>query len=166
MTSSAPFSVPAPVTTSPFPPTAADCSISAVQPPCSPSCRRRRLADPSQPRPPCLARKLKEPTEVLIPVKVAELVPQPHHDRSLGKGSARDANGLGRDLADRFWTQAHGSPPCWMAVRIRRQYLTFLPAQVQGRWFYLYLILDLFSRKVVGFELHDTDSADHAAHLA
>jgi putative transposase len=43
---------------------------------------------------------------------------------------------------------------------------TFLPAQVQGRWFYLYLILDLFSRKVVGFEVHDTDRADHAAHLA
>jgi transposase InsO family protein len=43
---------------------------------------------------------------------------------------------------------------------------TFLPAQVQGRWFYLYLILDLFSRKVVGFEVHETDSADHAAHLA
>ena len=44
--------------------------------------------------------------------------------------------------------------------------LTFLPTQVQGRWFYLYLILDLFSRKVVGFEVHETDSADHAAHLA
>jgi putative transposase len=37
---------------------------------------------------------------------------------------------------------------------------------VQGRWFYLYLILDLFSRKVVGFAVHETDSADHAAHLA
>jgi hypothetical protein len=30
----------------------------------------------------------------------------------------------------------------------------------------LYLILDLYSRKIVGFEVHDTDSADHAAHLA
>ena len=37
---------------------------------------------------------------------------------------------------------------------------------MQGRWFYLYLILDLYSRKVVGFEVHDTDSAEHAAHLA
>jgi putative transposase len=37
---------------------------------------------------------------------------------------------------------------------------------VQGRWFYLYLILDLYSRKIVGFEVHETDSADHAAHLA
>jgi len=44
--------------------------------------------------------------------------------------------------------------------------MTFLPAQVQGRWFYLYLILDLYSRKIVGFEVHETDSADHAAHLA
>jgi putative transposase len=44
--------------------------------------------------------------------------------------------------------------------------VTFLPAQVLGRWFYLYLILDLYSRKVVGFEVHDTDSAEHAAHLA
>jgi transposase InsO family protein len=44
--------------------------------------------------------------------------------------------------------------------------VTFLPAQIQGRWFYLYLILDLYSRKIVGFEVHDTDSADYAAHLA
>ena len=44
--------------------------------------------------------------------------------------------------------------------------VTFLPASMQGRWFYLYLILDLYSRKIVGFEVHDTDSAEHAAHLA
>jgi putative transposase len=43
--------------------------------------------------------------------------------------------------------------------------VTFLPARVQGRWFYLYLILDLWSRKVVGFEVHETDQAEHAAHL-
>ncbi len=43
--------------------------------------------------------------------------------------------------------------------------LTFLPAQVLGRWFYLYLILDVYSRKIVGFEVHGTDDADHAAHL-
>ena len=44
--------------------------------------------------------------------------------------------------------------------------VTFLPAQIQGRWFYFYLILDLYSRKIVGFEVHDTDSAEHTAHLA
>jgi putative transposase len=44
--------------------------------------------------------------------------------------------------------------------------VTFLPAQIQGRWFYFYLILDLYSRKIVGSEVHDADSAEHAAHLA
>jgi putative transposase len=34
--------------------------------------------------------------------------------------------------------------------------VTVLPAQIQGCWFYLYLILDLYSRKIVGFEVHDT----------
>lgn len=43
--------------------------------------------------------------------------------------------------------------------------MTFLPALVQGQWFYLYLILDLYSRKIVGFEVHATDNAEHAAHL-
>jgi transposase InsO family protein len=43
--------------------------------------------------------------------------------------------------------------------------MTYLPTQVMGRWFHLYLILDLYSRKIVGAEVHDSDSADHAAHL-
>jgi putative transposase len=43
--------------------------------------------------------------------------------------------------------------------------VTFLPTRVRGRWLYLFLILDLYSRKVVGFEVHETDQAGHAAHL-
>jgi len=43
--------------------------------------------------------------------------------------------------------------------------MTYLPANVMGRWFYLYLILDLYSRKIVGFEVHDSDDSDHAVHL-
>ncbi len=43
--------------------------------------------------------------------------------------------------------------------------MTYLPATVAGRWFHLYLILDLYSRKIVGWEVHDRDHADHAAHL-
>jgi putative transposase len=43
--------------------------------------------------------------------------------------------------------------------------MTYLPATVVGRWFHLYLILDLYSRKIVGWEVHDSDDADHAAHL-
>ena len=43
--------------------------------------------------------------------------------------------------------------------------MTYLPASVMGRWFHLYLILDLYSRKIVGAEVHDSDDADHAVHL-
>jgi transposase InsO family protein len=43
--------------------------------------------------------------------------------------------------------------------------MTFLPTTIAGRWFYLYLILDLYSRKIVGWEVHDADASDHAAHL-
>jgi transposase InsO family protein len=43
--------------------------------------------------------------------------------------------------------------------------MTYLPANAMGRWFHLYLILDLYSRKIVGAEVHDSDDADHAVHL-
>ena len=43
--------------------------------------------------------------------------------------------------------------------------MTYLPANVAGRWFHLYLILDLYSRKIVGAEVHDSDNSDHAVHL-
>ena len=43
--------------------------------------------------------------------------------------------------------------------------MTYLPATVIGVWFHLYLILDLFSRKIVGWEVHATDDSVHAAHL-
>jgi hypothetical protein len=41
--------------------------------------------------------------------------------------------------------------------------MTYLPAAVIGHWFYLYLILDVFSRKIVGFEVHERDDSVHAA---
>jgi putative transposase len=43
--------------------------------------------------------------------------------------------------------------------------LTFLASQVLGQWFYLYVILDVYSRKIVGFEVHEMDSSDHAVDL-
>ena len=43
--------------------------------------------------------------------------------------------------------------------------MTYLPAVVMGRWFHLYLILDLYSRKIVGWEVHDSDDSAHAIHL-
>jgi putative transposase len=43
--------------------------------------------------------------------------------------------------------------------------MSFLASTTTGRWFYLYLILDIYSRKIVGFEVHGSDSSDHAVDL-
>ncbi len=59
-------------------------------------------------------------------------------------------------------------PTTHIATAVRQVWcwdMTYLPTQVTGRWFHLYLILDLYSRKIVGWEVHDSDHADHAVHL-
>jgi transposase InsO family protein len=43
--------------------------------------------------------------------------------------------------------------------------MTYLPTDITGRWFYLYLILDIYSRKIVCWEVHETNDAEHAAHV-
>ena len=43
--------------------------------------------------------------------------------------------------------------------------MTFLPTIVTGRWLYLYMILDVYSRKIVGYEVHDSDDSAYAAQL-
>lgn len=43
--------------------------------------------------------------------------------------------------------------------------ITWLPGAVKGFYFYLYLVLDVFSRKVVGWEVHDEESSEHASTL-
>jgi putative transposase len=41
--------------------------------------------------------------------------------------------------------------------------ITYLPTRVRGLFFYLYLFIDLFSRKIVGWEVYAEESAEHAA---
>jgi putative transposase len=36
---------------------------------------------------------------------------------------------------------------------------------VRGCWFYLYIIIDLYSRKIIGYEVHETESGEQAAAL-
>ena len=43
--------------------------------------------------------------------------------------------------------------------------ITYLPTQVRGQHFYLYLFEDLFSRKIVGWQVFDCESAELAGQL-
>ena len=64
--------------------------------------------------------------------------------------------------------RAKRPPTTHIATGVRQVWcwdMTYLPATVVGRWFHLYLILDLYSRKIVGWEVHANDNSDHAVHL-
>jgi len=43
--------------------------------------------------------------------------------------------------------------------------ISYLPTDVRGRYFYLYLFIDLFSRKIVGWQVYDSESALRASEL-
>jgi len=43
--------------------------------------------------------------------------------------------------------------------------ITYLPTQVKGLFFYLYLVLDIYSRKIVGWQIHHEESSALAADL-
>lgn len=43
--------------------------------------------------------------------------------------------------------------------------ITWMPGPVAGMFFYLYLIVDIFSRKIVGWEVHEREGAELAAAL-
>ena len=43
--------------------------------------------------------------------------------------------------------------------------ITFLASSLRGAFYRLYLILDIFSRKIVAWEIHENESADHASVL-
>lgn len=43
--------------------------------------------------------------------------------------------------------------------------ITFLRSNITGMFFYLYLVMDIYSRKIVGFEVHDTQTSERAAEM-
>lgn len=43
--------------------------------------------------------------------------------------------------------------------------ITWLPGPIAGAFLYLYLIVDIFSRKIVGWEVHDRETAEFAAEV-
>ena len=43
--------------------------------------------------------------------------------------------------------------------------ITYLPTTVKGVFLYLYLVMDIWSRRIMGWAVHPTESSDHAAVL-
>ena len=43
--------------------------------------------------------------------------------------------------------------------------ITYLPTQIKGLFLYLYLVMDIYSRKIVGWQVYETESSVQAADL-
>lgn len=59
-------------------------------------------------------------------------------------------------------------PEGYLAVRPNQIYswdITYLLSAIRGLYYYLYLFLDIFSRKIVGFEVHERESAELSSQL-
>ena len=62
----------------------------------------------------------------------------------------------------------HGKPTSYVATAPNQVWtwdITYLRGPVKGVFFYLYLIIDLFSRDIVGWEVWEEESAEHASVL-
>ena len=55
--------------------------------------------------------------------------------------------------------QAQGPNQVWMWD------ITYLRSSVRGRFYYLYLVVDLWSRRIMGWEVHEEESAQLASEL-
>lgn len=59
-------------------------------------------------------------------------------------------------------------PQAWVANTANQIWswdITFLPSAVRGQFYRLYLIMDIYSRMVVGWEIHHDELASHASTL-
>ena len=69
-----------------------------------------------------------------------------------------DGSGMSREVHVPFCER--------LRVRLPRStHLTYCPSKVRGFYYYLYLIEDIYSRKIVGWEVHERESGSLAAEL-
>jgi putative transposase len=79
----------------------------------------------------------------------------------------RKAGQLAHRRLERAPTQ-RGKPRALVATAPDQVYcwdITYLPTEVRGQYFYLYLFEDLFSRKAVGWQVFDCESAELSSQL-
>lgn len=78
----------------------------------------------------------------------------------------RAANQLTHRLASR--PAKHHRPAAYEANGPNQVWtwdISYLPTRVAGLYFYLYIIVDVYSRKIVAFSVHDQELSSHAANL-
>lgn len=71
--------------------------------------------------------------------------------------------------------RGHAQPPrtvpkphAWLASAPLKTWswdITFLPTAVRGQFYRLYMVMDVYSRLIVGWEIHEDERAEHAATL-
>lgn len=74
------------------------------------------------------------------------------------------ANRRGRSQPPR----AVPKPQAWVARAPLQTWswdITFLPTAIRGQFYRLYMVLDIYSRMIVGWEVHEDERAEHAATL-
>jgi len=59
--------------------------------------------------------------------------------------------------------------PCPLVATMPNQIyswdITYLKSPIIGMFFYLYMFMDIYSRKIVGYEIHEAESMEHSAKL-
>jgi transposase InsO family protein len=79
----------------------------------------------------------------------------------------RDANQLTHRRAERV-PQKRSKPRALFAIEPNRLFtwdISYLPTTVQGLYFYLYLFLDVFSRKIVAWQVYAEESSANASEI-
>jgi putative transposase len=62
----------------------------------------------------------------------------------------------------------HHKPEQFIAIAPNKVWswdISYLPTQITGLYFYLYLIMDIYSRKIVGWSVHEKELSDYGAKL-
>ena len=77
---------------------------------------------------------------------------------------AGEQNHRGRSRSPRKTYSASGILRHWPEPGLDLD-ITWLPSQIRGMYFYLYMIVDVYSRMIIRWEIHPTESAELGANL-
>lgn len=64
--------------------------------------------------------------------------------------------------------KTHTPPPPLIAMKPNQIWswdITYLKSSIRGRFYYLYMIMDIYSRKITGWNIHESESMDYSSQL-